>query len=215
MIIGSVLCVMIAAGLYFLIVAKANERIKGVQAELDTATQIAARLPSAERKLEQVRLEYSRQFTAYNRFMRAKMPAIALADRPQGMIALWNEQAFTLGPMLERWPAKTGVRRMNSVSVPAAPTDPNAINTTFIPISIGTFQVQGDYGTIMRHVRRWNDFGRLVQLSPISISGQSPNMTAQYSVTVLLVPMGEAGPAFSMSGASVASAAGGGSTVGQ
>ena len=205
-IIGCAACALVVAGLFFLVVKPANERIAGVETKLQAATEIANRLPSDQRKLIEVKDEYNKQLTDYSKFMRAKMPAITFADRPQGMIALWKEQAEVLGPMIERWPAKTGVRLVSDVKVPAAPTDPNAINTTLVQLNVGTFEVRGDFYTILNHVRKWNNFNRLVQLSPIGISGTSPNMTAQYNVTVFLVPSGEAGPVFQMgSGAAVAS----------
>jgi hypothetical protein len=205
-IIGCTACVLVAVGLYFLVIKDARIRIAALEAELQKHTEVYNRLPSAQRKLVEVRDQYNREMASYSRFMRAKMPAISFADRPQGMIALWKEQAEVLGPMLQRWPAKTGVRLLSGVQIPPAPSDPNAITGGCIPISIGTFQVQGDFHTIMRHVRKWNEFGRLVQLSPITISGPSPQMTAQYNVTVLLVPSGAAGPPFQMgSGTEVAS----------
>jgi len=211
-IIGCAACALVVAGLFFLVIKPANERIAKVEVELQKATEIADRLGADQRKLAQVKDDYNKQLTDYSRFMRAKMPAIAFADRPQGMIALWKEQAEVLGPMLERWPGKTGVRLLGEVKVPAAPTDPNAINTTLVQLDIGAFQVRGDFYTILRHVRRWKDFNRLVLLSPISISGQSPNMTASYNVTVFLVPSGEVGPTFQM--ASVAGASGTGASTG-
>jgi hypothetical protein len=204
-IIGCAACALVVAGLFFLVIKPANERIAGVETELQAATEVANRLASDQRKLVQVKDEYNRQVTAYSRFVRAKMPAITLADRPQGMVALWKEQAEVLGPMLERWPGKTGVRLFSSVKVPAAPTDPNAISTTLVQIDIGTFQVMGDFHAIMKHVRKWNGFNRLVQLTPVSISGRSPFMIGEYGVTVFLVPSGEAGPTFQMSSPAVAS----------
>ena len=197
---------LVAAGLYFLVIKKATERVAGLEKDLQEQTAIYARKPAAERKLEEVKIEYNLRLTEYSRFMRAKMPALTFADRPQGMIALWKEQAEVLGPMIQRWPGKTGVQLTSGIAVPAAPTDPNAVSTGYIPIPLGTFSVRGDFRTIMRHVRRWNDFNRLVILGPVSISGPSPGMTAQYPVTVLLVPHGEAGPQFQMgAGEAVAS----------
>ncbi len=205
-IIGCAACALVVAGLFFLVIKPANERIAVVETELQAATEVANRLQSDQRKLVQVKDEFNRQVTSYSRFMRAKMPAITFADRPQGMIALWKEQAEVLGPMLQSWPRKTGVRLLSGVQVPAAPTDPNAISTSVVSIDIGTFQVMGDFHTIMSHIRRWNNFNRLVQLTPVKISGVSPFMTGEYGVTVYLVPSGTAGPEFQMSsGAAVAS----------
>lgn len=207
-IIGCTACVLVAAGLYFLVIKKATERVDVLEKDLQEQTAIYARKPAAERQLAEVKLEYNRQLTEYMGFMRAKMPALTFADRPQGMIALWKEQIEVLGPMVQRWPAKTGVQLTSNVAVPAPPTDPNAIAAGYIPVSLGTFSVRGDFGAIMAHVRKWNDFNRLVILGPVSISGPSPGMTAQYPVTVLLVPLGEAGPSFQMGSASVASNSG-------
>jgi len=117
------------------------------------------------------------------------------------MIALWKEQAEILGPMIESWPRKTKVRLLSGVQVPAAPVDPNAINTTLIRIPIGTLQVRGDFKTLMNHIRSWKNFGRLVQVDPASLTGPSPNMTAQYGLTVYIFPYGEPGPPVQMAGA--------------
>ncbi len=129
------------------------------------------------------------------------MPTISFQDRAQGMIALWKEQAEVLGPMLQSWPGKTGVQLLSGVTVPAAGTDPNAIDTSLIQIPIGTFEVVGDFSNILEHIGSWNRFGRLVRVDPVSLSGPSPGMRGQYAVTVLIFPHGEAGPAVSMGGA--------------
>ncbi len=129
------------------------------------------------------------------------MPTISFQDRAQGMIALWKEQAEVLGPMLQSWPGKTGVQLLSGVTVPAAGTDPNAIDTSLIQIPIGTFEVVGEFSSILEHIGSWNRFGRLVRVDPVSLTGPSPGMRGQYAVTVLIFPHGEAGPAVSMGGA--------------
>lgn len=204
-IIGSVACALVVAGLYFLVIKKAQERIGKLEARLETAEGIWAQKAATESKLEAAKVRYRMVNAKYEEYLGKKMPAISFEDRAQGMIALWKEQTEVLGPMLEKWPGKTGVRLASEVRVPAAGTNPNAVETSLIRVPVGTFRVLGDFSVIMGHIRSWNDFGRLVEISPASLTGPSPTMTAEYTVTVLIFPRGETGPAISM-----ASAPGGG-----
>lgn len=200
-IIGTFACLLVIFGLYFLIIKKANENIAALEARYQTAeakwnqkAQMEARLLAAQQKNSIVTANYER-------YLREKMPAISFEDRTHGMIALWREQGETLGPMLQSWPRKTGVTLTSQVQVPAAPVDPNSINTTLIEIPIGSFTVTGDFRTILSHIRSWNTFGRLVRIDTQGISGTSPALQVQYGVTVYIFPRGEPGPNVTMAGA--------------
>lgn len=200
-IIGTFACLVVIFGLYFLIIKKANENIAALEARYQTAeakwnqkAQVEARLLAAQQKNSIVTANYER-------YLREKMPPISFEDRTVGMIALWREQGETLGPMLRSWPAKTGVTLTSTVQVPAAPVDPNSINTTLIEIPIGNFTVTGDFPTILSHIRSWNKFGRLVRIDTQGISGTSPALQVQYGVTVYIFPRGEPGPQVAMAGA--------------
>jgi len=200
-IIGSLACVIVIVGLYFLVLKKSYERIGTLKQQYAAREAVANRRPMVEAQLEAAKQKYRMATWKLERYMREKMPPISFQDRAQGMIALWKEHAEVLGPMIQRWPARTGVRLMSQVSVPAASVDPNAIDTSLIAIPLGAFRVTGDFRTILAHIRSWNKFNRLVKIDPVSVSGASPWMSAQYGVTVYIFPRGETGPNITMAGA--------------
>ncbi|MHB0913928.1 MAG: hypothetical protein ACYC2Y_10885, partial [Armatimonadota bacterium] len=204
-IIGTLICAVIVVGFYFLFIKKTYTTIGQRQASLDQASQVWQNKASAEADLADARANYALTKSKYDRYLAEKMPPVSFSDRAEGMIALWKEQAEVLGPMVEKWPSHTGVHLTSTISVPAAPVNPNSIDTEMITIPIGNISVTGDFRTVLDHVRSWNKFGRLVQVSPVNLSGPSPGMTAQYSLTVYIFPRGEAGPTVEMAG-------GGGST---
>lgn len=210
-IIGSVACALAVAGLYFLIIKKQYQQIGQLDTQLQTLSQEAARKGQAEARLEAAKQKNRVVMAKYDKYLREKMPPITFADRAQGMIALWKEQSEILGPLLQSWPHKTGVTLTNNLSIPAAPVNPNAIEPTLITIPIGTFSVRGDFTTILSHLRSWNKFNRLVKIDAGKLTGPSPGMTADYSVTVYIFPRGEAGQNIAMAGAG----AEGGAPVGQ
>lgn len=199
-IIGSVACALVIAGLYFFIIKKQYEQLGTLKGQYQTLSQEYAKLPSVKQRLETAR-QNNRIITAkYDKYLREKMPPIAFQDRAHGMVALWKEQSEVLGPLLQSWPNKTGVRLTSGVQVPAAPVNPNAIDPTLVTIPIGTFTVAGDFSSILSHLRSWNKFGRLVRVDLGRMSGPSPGMTAEYTVTVFIFPRGEAGQNIAMAG---------------
>jgi len=200
-IIGCFACTVVIVGLYFLVIKKYNEQISILTAKYQAEEQQSLKKPQVEAQLEAARQEYRMVTWQYEKYLREKMPPLSFQDRAQGMIALWKEQAEVLGPMLQSWPAKTGVRLLSGVQVPAAVVNPNSIDVSLIRIPIGTFRVTGDFSAILSHIRSWNKFHRLVQIDPVSLTGPSPGMTAEYGLTVYIFPRGEAGPNITMAGA--------------
>lgn len=199
-IIGSFACIVVVVGVYFLVIKKCYAQIGQYNTRLQTAEQTWQRKAQAERELAEAKLQNHLMMVRYERYMREKMPSLSFADRTQGMIALWKEHGEVLGPLLESWPRKTGVIFAGGVQVPAAPTDPNSVDTSIIRIPVGTFSVVSDFRSILNHLRSWNRFNRLVQIDLASLSGTSPRMTAQYAVTVYIFPRGEAGPTVTIAG---------------
>lgn len=200
-IIGVLVCIIIAASTYFLIVKKTQKDIADLQARYDAAQAVFVTKASMEARLARAKQNNQILQIKLEKYMRAKMPAISFADRAEGMIALWKEQSETLGPMIKTWPGRTGVRLTSSVTVPNPPVDPNAIDTSLIKIPIGSFAVTGDFATLMSHVRSWNKFNRLVQIDIGSLTGMSPVMTLNYTVTVLIFPRGDTGQTLPIAGA--------------
>ena len=197
-IIGSFACALVVAGLYFLIIKKQYQQLGALNTQYQQLSQEYARKPQAEARLAEAREKNRIVLVKYDQYLREKMPPITFQDRAQGMIALWKEQAEVLGPMLQSWPRRTGVILASGVQVPAAPVNPNAIDTSLITIPIGSFSVRGDFSTILSHLRSWNKFNRLVRIDVGRLTGPSPGMQADYSVTVFIFPRGETGQTIAM-----------------
>lgn len=199
-IIGVFACVAVIAGLYFTVIKNKYKVLGELQSQYAAAEQKWNQKASVEAQLEEAKRQNRIITSKYERYLAEKMPPISFEDRAQGMIALWKEQSQVLGPLLTSWPRKTGVQYLGGIQVPAPPVDPNSIDTSLIKLSVGTVQVRGDFRSILSHIRSWNKFGRLVQIDPVSLTGPSPGMTAQYAVTVYIFPRGEAGPPIAMAG---------------
>ena len=198
--IGVFACLAVIAGMYFLVIKKQYEDIAKLQAKYTTAQTTWNRMPQVQAQYNETLDENNRISVNYTKYLNTYMPAISFQDRANGMIGLWREQSETLGPLIQNWPNKTGVTMTSSISVPAAPLNPNAIDTTLIKVPIGTISVVGDFRSILSHLKAWKNFKRLVQIEPVTLQGQSPLLTAQYTLTVLIFPRGETGPNITMSG---------------
>jgi hypothetical protein len=199
-IIGTVMCLIVVSCLYFFVVKKSYERLAALDVRLKKADGVVAQKGEAEQELKDANIEFSRVTAEYSKYELEKMPPVTFEDRGYGMIAQWKEQSEVLGPMLEKWPAKTGIKGSGSISIPAPSVNPNSIAQDPFRFSVGNFTVTGSFAQIMKHIRTWRKFGRLVQIDGLSLSGYSPNMTATYSVTVIEFPRGGVGPTIPMAG---------------
>ncbi|MHB1458755.1 MAG: hypothetical protein ACYC0V_17740 [Armatimonadota bacterium] len=199
-IIGTVMSLIVVSLLYFLVVKKTYERLTVLDGKQKAAETIVARKGQALKDLDAARIEFSRVTAEYAKYEREKMPPVTFEDRGYGMIAQWKEQTEILGPMLEKWPAKSGIKYTSSIQIAAPQVNPNTIAQSIIRLPVGSFSVTGSFSKIMQHIRTWRKFGRLVQIDGLSLSGYSPNMTAQYTVTVIEFPRGGVGPNIDMAG---------------
>jgi len=102
------------------------------------------------------------------------------------------------------------VELRNDISVPAAPTNPNAMTADLLEIPLGQMTVTGTYQAILNHLRGWNKFNRLVRVDPPTLTGPSPTMTATYNLTVLIFPRGGLGPNVAIAGEATAQPGAGG-----
>lgn len=207
-IIGVFVCIAVVAGAYFLVIKNKQAEITALEGRLQTATTTANKLPMVEREHQNTLAENNAITKRYGHYLATKMPAVSFQNRAQGMIGLWREQAETLGPLIQNWPGKTGVTMSSTISVPAAPVDPNSINTTLIEVPIGSVSVTGGFRSILTHLKAWNNFNRLVQIEPPTLSGQSPGLTATYTMKVLIFPRGETGPNITIAGGGTAAPGG-------
>lgn len=197
-IIGVVLVLIVGLGMFFLLVKPRMAKYEEVDKTRQQVVAKAAELPKRQSELEQAERDRLQAQLDYRKYEDSKMPNISFADRAQGMIALWREQAEVLGPMLENWPRRYGVDLANNVAIPAATTSPNDLKDDLQRIPVGQMTVRGDFFDIMRSIEGWNSFGRLVEVGPVTISGISPDLTGTYDLSVLWFPRGKAGPQVAM-----------------
>ncbi len=192
--IGVLVCIIVGAGMFFLLVRPKMLQYQEVSAKLEERRAVADQIDQARADLEKAKLENLQARLDYRRYEETKMPVISFNDRTAGMIALWRERAEVLGPLVEKWPRRFGVELRNAISVPAAPTNPNAMTADLLEIPLGQMTVTGTYQAILNHLRGWNKFNRLVRVDPPTLTGPSPTMTATYNLTVLIFPRGGLGP---------------------
>lgn len=199
-IIGSLMCLIVVALLYFFVVKKTYERLAVLDTRLKKAETIVARKKQAEDDLEAARVEFSKVTAEYAKYEREKMPLVTFEDRGYGMIAQWKEQCEILGPMVEKWLAKSGIKNTSSLKVPVPGVNPNNVASNYIRLPVGSVTVTGSFQQIIDHIKTWRKFGRLVQIDGLGLSGYSPNITAQYAITVIEFPRGGVGPNIDMAG---------------
>lgn len=201
-IIGAVVCIAIISLLYFLVITKYNDRIAALKARETAAQSVVDTLPAAQRSLAEAITNFNMTKARYSRVEQRKMAPVSFEDRTEGMIAQWKEQGEVLGPMLNSFMKKAKIKNTASFSVQAAGVNPNQLETYLIRLPVGSVTVTGTFREILDHIKIWQDFGRLVQLDGLSISGQSPNLTGSYSVTVIQFPRGGVGPDIPMASGS-------------
>jgi hypothetical protein len=205
-IIGSVACVVCAAGLYFLLIKPLDASIAETTAQLDASRLVANQLDTSVRDLDAAKSEVIVNEAKLNRYQVSKMPNISFAERDKGMIQLWHEQSETLGPLLERWGSKHGTL-LSGMPIPAPPANPNELQPGMIKISVGKVDVAGNFRSLLSNIRSWNQCPRLVQIDRPSLSGTSPFLKASYELTVYIFPRTDPGPQIAMAGAGAAAAA--------
>lgn len=203
-IIGALVCAIVAAGMYFVLIKKANEKLALETSRYDQYKDsgTVVNVQMAEQELVKARLEVADSQSKLERYMRTRMPNLNLTQRDTGMIALWHEQSEVLGPLLIRWIRQSGVSLASAITVPAPPSSPNdpVLDSSPITISIGQVTVQGSFKRLMDHIRKWNSCSRLVMIDSPTLSGQSPNLTCNYTMTVYIFPREPAGPQYAMWG---------------
>lgn len=193
-IIGSVLIVIVAAGIFFGLIRPLFARMTAANAKYDTQKAIADQRAAAEedqRKAEQEVAEARNKWRRYDRqFMNADINIENLLRATQ---ALWREQNVVLGPKVTRFlraDSSVFITQAN-IAVPAPPTDPNQVNTKVITLPLGNVSVIGSFNSILRHAERWNRFDRLMLVDGLTLAGNSPRLAGQYSLTCYIFTRGE------------------------
>ncbi len=199
-IIGAVVCVIVGVGLFYLLIKPTLAEIAQTKQQYDASKQIADQEPQALRERDKAIEESQKAQQEYAKYQKTKMPNIDFTDRGKGMLALWKEQSVILGPLIQKWPAQSGVRLVSAIQVPAPPVNPNMIQTEIIEIPLGAVQVTGSFDKILKSIEAWNNFNRLVRVDFPNLAGSSPNLVSQFNLTVYIFPRGKAGPQIPIAG---------------
>jgi Tfp pilus assembly protein PilO len=195
-IIGSVLIVLTTALLFFFLIRPLRERLAAANDKYNTRQAVADTRGEKEKALEQARQEVAQARAQWSRYDRRFMPDINISNLIRGMEQRWREQKDVLGPLVTRFLRRDrSVRVIRAgITVPAPPTDPNAIDTRVIEIPLGEVSVLGSFRNILNHAERWNKFDRLVLVDNLRLAGNSPLLVGQYRLTCYIFTRGEPGP---------------------
>lgn len=201
-IIGSVLTVAVAVAVFFLLIRPKMDEMAVAQAKYDSNKAIADTKPLKEADLVKAKQEVQQERVKWARYERQYMPDINISSLLGGMQQRWREQSLVLGPMVQKYLRSDHTVRITSagITIPAPPTDPNAVNVSLIELPLGSVTVQGQFNNVLKHTERWNRFRRLVQVDGLGLTGNSPNLTAQYTLKMYIFTRGEPGPAVPQAG---------------
>jgi hypothetical protein len=195
-IIGLVIVVILGAGFYFLGVSKTNENLTQLTQRRDTADQTIGKKRDYEEDLQKAKQEVKEAEASFASFTKTKMPKPPIDLRDQdtsaqvrAMMNLWQEPK-RLYEMAQNFALDTNkVAVRTQFGVPAPPADPRLIPTTIIEIPLGTVTAYGDLKSILEYMRRWNQFGRVVVVDGLQLTGVSPILTGTAQVTAYIFPV--------------------------
>lgn len=193
-IIGAVLGILIAAGVFFAAIKPKQDVMAEVVAEEEGYEQKAATRSSVEKKLASAKQQQATsriKLLAYeSRYMRLgpERAFLSVKDRQKAMILLWKEQANTMGPLLRNFIRRSGVRLVTPIQVPGAPVDPNQINVNEYTVPLGQIQVVGRFDQINNFLRSIRNAPRLLRVNNVTLEGTSPNITGTIDLTMIVLP---------------------------
>ncbi len=196
---------MAAAALFFLLIKPQQEAYKAAEdrynAAKDLGNEHAERRANEDLAKAIAELNLARQSLDYQ--MKRRMPDLSFARRDLGMLALWNEQIKTLGPLLESFARDKSVNVVSAkFTIPPPPVNPNdsIFDKEMLQFDLGSVQAIGNFKDLMNNIRRWNNCSRLVMVGPPVLQGTSPRLAVAYSVTCYIFPAEKGGPPIPMAG---------------
>ncbi|MCS6830569.1 MAG: hypothetical protein RMM08_09345 [Armatimonadota bacterium] len=187
-VIGIVVSAVIASGIFFVLIRPTQAEIKNLDTQIEAASQRAAQLPAAKRQLEDAKKEVEEARLKWARYERSKMPNIDMTDRLKAALAYWKEPERTARALQQFVSKSQDVIFLGGFAINVPSTDPNQLPWPIWIVPLGTFQVQGDFESILRHVERWNNAPRLVLVDGLQLSGVSPQLIGQYTATLFILP---------------------------
>lgn len=219
-IISVVVALLAVAAIYFLMIKPGMEHLEERQSFRDSRQIVANDKGKETKRKKDVQLRKKVAEADWSRYDRALMPRVNMADLWTATQQFWTEKIDRLGPMVDKYlmadKSVTVINKQLSLAAPAA--DPNQVNQPqpFV-FPIGSVRVRGTFPNIMRHIRRWNNFNRLVLVDGVNLVGQSPQLEATYSLTIYEWAQNteKPGPAFPWAGGTGAGGVmGGGGAMG-
>jgi len=166
----------------------------------------------AQQEVDQVKAEYE---AIRSRKMRGFPFDWSIENPDQRNIAVMKEQRENFRPRFLKFIESTGVKLASTVDF-GTPTvtlppldDPQNGIMRMPPGRSLQLTVTGDYPTLLRFLRSWSGFDRLVRIDSVRISGTSPNLQMQIPLTIYTFPAG-----FEVTGGAAPEAAGGGAAGG-
>lgn len=209
-IIGIVLCIISGVAVFFLQVKPQMEKFKVAQARYDKA-KVKGNEQSklqAMRERDKAIVDFQMAQAQLDVQMKRRMPVLNFSRRDIGMLALWNEQIKTLGPLLESFARDKNVKVIQAkFQIPPPPANPNdaVFDQEPLVFTLGTVAYSGDFKHLMDNVRRWNNCRRLVMVGPPALVGISPQLVVAYNLTCYIFPVAKGGSKIQMAGGGAAS----------
>lgn len=185
-IIGGVTALVFGLGGYFGLIDPAQKQLETERTRRDTRRTKADERSTVERKKKDAEKQVAQAKADWNVYERRYMPDIDVSNTYSAWQDLINEQVRVLGPKMQKFldSDKSVTKLQGSFALPAAPSDPNASLNELYVFSPGGVQVQGTFKNVLAHVERWNRFDRLVLVTGLTLSGNSPNLVGQYNLQV-------------------------------
>jgi hypothetical protein len=208
-IIGVVVALMVGAGLYFTIITGAMDAQKKADSELAEVRGRADKLPTATRALEQAQKDKALATAEWGVFEKQYMPVIGYTDSTlttwmkvfiPNKGRSWPERFIrTVRQHMEKERRANGIVWENpgAIVLPSYGPDPNTIQVGangegFGPVLHYSYQMSVRARSIeklMQHVRSWSAISGagVPVVEGLQIAGNSPNLTAGYSVTFTII----------------------------
>lgn len=204
-IIGSVLCVLVGVAVFFLQIKPQMEAFKAAKARYDKAVVKGNEQSKqqAKRELAKAMVDFSIAQAQLDVQMRKRMPDLDFSRRDIGMLALWNEQIKTLGPLLEDFAKDKNVKVAQAAfQIQPPPANPNdaVFEQDMLVFPLGSITVEGGFKELMDNIRRWNNCSRLVMVGAPSLAGVSPQLRVVYPLTCYIFPRAKGGSKIVMAG---------------
>ena len=209
-IIFGVLSLIAVLTLWFTLNDPRNKETATKEADRAARQLIADTKPQVDKAFADAKVKVAMAESDWGRYEKRFMPVINISNLYTAWQQIQKEQLYDLGPMLDKF-----VRSDKAVQIVQAgfslyppPDDPNQANVPLLSENKGAVTVSGNFDAVLKHVERWNTFGRLVLVTGFNLQGNSPRLLGSYNLQVFEFTQGKTpGPTFP---AAAAGAGGGG-----